>query len=37
MARLQAVMRDLLLDLGRFAIDHLAPGPMAPAWLRTAS
>jgi N-formylglutamate amidohydrolase len=37
MARLQAVMRDLLLDLGRFVVEHLASGPMAPAWLRTAS
>jgi hypothetical protein len=30
-------MRDLLLDLGRFVVEHLASGPMAPAWLRTAS
>ena len=37
MARLQAVMRDLLLDLGRFAVDHLASAPMPQAWLRTAS
>jgi N-formylglutamate amidohydrolase len=37
MAGLQAVMRDLLLDLGRFAVDHLASAPMPQAWLRTAS
>jgi N-formylglutamate amidohydrolase len=37
MARLQAVMRELLLDLGWFMAEHLISGPMAPGWLRTAS
>jgi N-formylglutamate amidohydrolase len=37
MARLQAVLRDLLFDLGRFMAEHLVAGPMAPGRLRTAS
>lgn len=37
MARLQEVIRELLLDLGRFMAERLVPGPAAPAWLRTAS
>jgi N-formylglutamate amidohydrolase len=37
MAPLQAVLRDLLLDLGRLMAEHLAAGPLTPGWLRTAS
>jgi hypothetical protein len=37
MARLQEVIRELLLELGRCVADHLAPAPATPAWLRPAS
>jgi N-formylglutamate amidohydrolase len=37
MARLQVVIRDLLLSLGWFMIDQLMPAPLTPGWLRTAS
>jgi N-formylglutamate amidohydrolase len=37
MARLQEVIRELLLDLGWFMAERLAPAPSSPGWLRTAS
>jgi hypothetical protein len=37
MGRLQEVIRELLLDLGWCMVEHLAPAPLTPAWLRTAS
>ena len=37
MARLQEVIRELLLDLGWFMAARLAPAPFRPGWLRTAS
>jgi N-formylglutamate amidohydrolase len=37
MARLQEVIRELLLELGRCMADHLAPEPATPAWLRPAA
>jgi hypothetical protein len=37
MARLQEVIRELLLALGWFMAEHLVPAPARPAWLRTAS
>jgi hypothetical protein len=37
MARLQEVIRELLLDLGWFMAERLAPPSLSPGWLRTAS
>ena len=37
MARLQEVIRELLLNLGWFMVDHLMPAPLTPGWLRSAS
>jgi N-formylglutamate deformylase len=37
MARLQEVIRGLLLELGDVMAEHLAPGPTTPAWLRPAA
>jgi N-formylglutamate amidohydrolase len=37
MARLQEVLRELLLDIGWFMAKRLTPAPLSPGWLRTAS
>jgi N-formylglutamate amidohydrolase len=37
MARLQEVIRELLLDLGWFMAERVAPAPLSSGWLRTAS
>ena len=37
MARLQEVIRELLLDIGRFMAERLTPAPQSSGWLRTAS
>ena len=37
MARLQEVIRELLLDIGRFMAERLTPAPASQGWLRTAS
>jgi N-formylglutamate amidohydrolase len=37
MARLQEVIRELLLDLGWFMAERLTPAAASPGWLRTAS
>ena len=37
MARLQEVIRELLLDIGWFMAKRLTPAPLSVGWLRTAS
>ena len=37
MARLQEVVRELLLDIGWFMAKRLTPAPLSVGWLRTAS
>ena len=37
MARLQEVIRELLLEIGWFMAKRLTPAPLSPGWLRTAS
>jgi N-formylglutamate amidohydrolase len=37
MARLQDVIRELLLDIGCFMAKHLTPASLSPGWLRNAS